>query len=114
MERRVGMRVERIAQGRLESAVELDHVHVRGALGEVLRQHAEPAPDLEHDVGGVELGGATDHVEDVGVDQEVLAELAVRPHAELAHAAQARLRRELGHQPSSRAALASTAASSAS
>ena len=106
------MRVERVAQGRLQLAVELDHVHVGGALGEVLRQHAEPAPDLEHDVGGAELGGAADDVEDVGVDQEVLAQLAVGPDAELAQAAQARLRGELAHQPSSRAALASTAASS--
>ena len=108
------MRVERVAQGRLEPAVELDHVHVRGALGEVLRQHAEPAADLQHHVAGAELGGAADHVEDVRVDQEVLAQLAVGPDAELAQAAQARLRRELGHQPSSRAALASTAASSSS
>ena len=108
------MRVERVAQRRLEPAVDLDHVHVRGALGEVLGQHAEPAADLEHDVLGRERGGAADHVEDVRVDQEVLAELAVRADPELAHAAQARLRRELAHQPSSRAALASTAASSSS
>ena len=106
------MRVERVAQGRLQLAVELDHVDVGRAIGEVLRQHAEPAPDLEHDVGGAELRGAADHVEDVRVDQEVLAQLAAGPDAELAQAAQARLRGKLAHQPSSRAALASTAASS--
>jgi hypothetical protein len=108
------VRVERVAQRRLEPSVELDDVHMGGALGEVLRQHPEPTADLEHHVGGLELGGAADDVEDVGVDEEVLAQLAVGPDAELAHAAQARLRGELAHQPSSRAALASTAASSSS
>ncbi len=109
-----GCGVERVAQRRLEPAVELDHVDVRGPLGEVLGQHAEPAADLEHDVVGAQLRGAADHVEDVRVDQEVLAELAVRADPELPHPAQARLRRELAHQPRSRAALASTAASSSS
>ena len=47
--------VERLAQRRLERAVDLDHVQVRHARREVLRQHAEPAADLEHDVGRVEL-----------------------------------------------------------
>ena len=60
---------------RLERAVELDGVDVGDALGEEARQHAEARPDLEHDVGGVELGEPADHAEDVLVDQEVLAEL---------------------------------------
>ena len=72
------------------AAVDLDDVHVRDARREVLREHAEPAADLQHDVVGRELGGARDHAEDVRVDQEVLAELAVRAHAEL------RRRRRLG------------------
>ena len=114
VERRVGVGVERVAQRRLEPAVELDHVHVLGVVGEVLRQHAEAAADLEHDVVLVQLRGATDHVEDVRVDQEVLAQLAVGPDPELAHPAQARLRGEVAHHPSSRAALASTAVSSSS
>ncbi len=116
------MGVERIAQRRLERAVELDHVHVRDALGQVLGQHAEAAADLEHDVGLGERGGARDHVEQVRVDQEVLAQVALRADAELLHPAQARLDGKLArpaggtaalaHQPNSRAPLACTAASS--
>ena len=108
------MRVERVAQRRLEPAVELHDVDVLRALGEVLREHAEAAADLEHDVALVQLRRPPDDVEDVRVDEEVLAELAVGADLELAQSAQARLRRELAHQPISRAALASTAASSAS
>jgi hypothetical protein len=89
-------------------------VDVPRARREVLRQHAEPAAHLEHDVGGVELGGAGDHVEQVRVDEEVLAEVAVRAHAVLAQAPQARLGGERAHHPNSRAPFASTAASSAS
>ena len=89
-------------------------MHVVGTACEVLREHAEAAADLEHDVGGLERGGAADHVEQVRVDQEVLAELPVGADAELTQAAQARLDREVAHQRSSRAALASTAASSSS
>ena len=78
-----------------------------------------------------QLGRAADHVEDVGVHEEVLAEIAVRADAELAHPAHGRLRHRshtryarlgwlvprctsagLCHQPKSFAALASTAASS--
>ena len=59
-------------------AVDLDGVHVRDALGEVARQHAEARADLEHDVVGRELGEAADHAEDVLVDEEVLAELLLR------------------------------------
>ena len=98
-------------QRRLEAAVDLDHVQVRDARSEVLGQDAEPAAHLEHHVAGIECGEPPDHVEDVVVDQEVLAELAVRPHLELAQAPQARLPR-LVHQPKTRAALRSTSASS--
>ena len=64
---------------------------VAGPLGEVLAEHAEAAADLEHDVVVLEFRSAADHVEDVRVDEEVLAQLAVRPDAELAHAPDARL-----------------------
>ena len=37
----------------LEPPVDLDRVHVRDALGEEAREHAEPGPDLEHDVVGL-------------------------------------------------------------
>ena len=88
------MRVERVAQRRLEPAIELDDVHVRRALGEVLAEHAEAAADLQHDVVGLEFGEPPDHVEDVRVDEKVLPELAVRPDAELTHAPDARLRHQ--------------------
>ena len=67
---------------RLERAVELDGVDARDALGEVLREDAQPGTDLEHDVVLVELGEAPDHAEDVLVDEEVLAEIAVRRDGE--------------------------------
>jgi hypothetical protein len=63
-------------------------VQVGHSRREELRQHAQPAAHLEHDVARVELGGRADHPQDVVVDQEVLPELAVRPHAELAQPAQ--------------------------
>src|SRR5204862_853169 len=71
------------------------------------------AAHLEHDVALVELRHAPDHLEDVVVDQEVLAELAVGPDAELAQAAKAALA-ERTHQPNTRAALRSTTRSSSS
>src|SRR5580765_4968547 len=48
---------------------------------DVCSSDLEPGPDLEHDVVAVELGEAADHAEDVLVDQEVLAELFLRPDA---------------------------------
>ena len=109
VQRGVRVRVQRVPERRLQAAVELDDVHVPRALREVLAEHAEAAADLEHDVVLGQLRGAADHVEDVRVDEEVLAQLAVRPDAELAHPADARLGH---HQPNSLVALASTAASS--
>ena len=121
------MRVERVAQRGLERAVELDHVHVAHPRGEVLAEHAEAAADLEHDVVGLQLRGARDDLEDVRVDQEVLAEVALRAHPEGPHAPQARLdgqgpirggpaRAVAGgrHQPRRRAEFRCTAASSSS
>ena len=108
------MRVERVAQGGLEPAVELDDVDVRDARRQVLAEHAEPAADLEHDVLGRERRRAGDDVEEVRVDEEVLAQLAIRAHAERGQAAQARLGRELAHHPKRRAPFACTASSSAS
>ena len=55
VQRDVVERVDRVAQRGLERAVELDDVDVRDARREVLRQHAEAAADLEHDVVGLEL-----------------------------------------------------------
>ena len=114
---RVGVRAERVAQGRLERAVDLDDVHVARPGGEVLGEHAEAAADLEHDVRGVELGRPADDAEQVRVDEEVLAELALGRMPKLPQPPQAGLPgllEPLGHHPNSRAALASTAASSRS
>jgi hypothetical protein len=60
-------------------------VHVRDPVGEIRGQHAEPRPDLEDDVVGVELGEPADHPEDVLVDEEVLAEFLVRADRGPAH-----------------------------
>ena len=114
VQRRVRVRVQGVAEGGLELAVHFDHMHVRHACGQVLRQHAEPAADLEHYVRGIERRLAPDHVEQVRVDQEVLPEVAVGADPERLHAAQAGLRREAAHQPNRRAAFASTACSSSS
>ena len=106
---------EGVLERRYERAVELDDVDVGGTSRQVLAQHAQAAADLEHDValGGVEFRGALDDPEDVRVDEEVLAEVALGAHAELAQAAQARLGGELaGHHPKRVAALASTRRSS--
>ena len=109
------MRAERILERGNQRAVELDDVDVGGTRGQVLAEHAQPTADLEHDVVVGELGRALDDAEDVRVDEEVLAEVALGAHAELAHAAQARLGGELpGHHPNSVAALASTRRSSSS
>src|SRR5215218_4471818 len=106
------MRVERVAQRRLQRAIELDDVHVRAAGGEVLAQHAQTAADLEHDVRSVELGGALDHAEDVRVDEEVLAEVALRAHPELLEPPQARLGWKVAHHRNRVAAFAVTCSSS--
>ena len=97
----------------LERAVELDDVDVGDALREVLAQHAEAAADLEHDVVRAELRGPRDHVEQVRVDQEVLAQVALGADAERPHPPQARLDGKLAHQPNSRALFSWTAVSSA-
>ena len=109
-----GCGVERVAQRRLEPAVDLDDVHVRGALGEVLGQHAEPAADLEHDVVGLSSAARPITSRMFESIRKFWPSSRFGPDPELAHPAQARLRREVAHQPSSRAALASTAASSSS
>ena len=114
MERHIAEWLERLAQGRLERAVDLHDMEVRHLRREELRQHAEPAADLEHDIARVELGRGADHAQDVVVDQEVLAELAVGADAEGAQAPEARLARLVAHGPSTRAAFASTLRSSSS
>ena len=110
----VGVGVGRVAQRLAQALVDLHHVHVADTLSEVLREHAQAPADLQHDIGAVQLGGTVDHAEDVRVDQEVLPQLAVGAHGELAHPSQARLDGSIGHgahpQPNTRDALRSTVA----
>ena len=84
------------------------------ARREVLRQNSQSPAHLQHHIGRVELRRATDHSEDVVVDQEVLTELAVGAHPEAAQAAQARLARFAAHHPKTRAEFSSTVRSSSS
>ena len=115
VQRRVGERRERVAQRRLQRAVELDDVDVRERAARCSVSTPSPPPISSTTSSGPSSRGALDHAEDVRVDEEVLAELAVGPHAELAQAAQARLAR--GARFTIRraaAALGSTSASSSS
>ncbi len=76
-------------EGWCERAVDLDGVDVRHALGEVARQHAEPGPDLEDDIIRLEGCESPDDLEDVLVDEEVLAEAFLRNDAHRSSAADA-------------------------
>src|SRR5262249_62344624 len=51
------------------------------AFGEPTGEDAEPRADLEHDVCGTEVAHPLDHVEDVLVHEEVLAERLLRLNA---------------------------------
>ena len=100
---------ERLGQRRLERAVDLHDVEVRRPAARGTRTSTpSPPPTSSTTSAASELGGAADHAEDVVVDQEVLAELAVRPDPVSAQAAQAGLARLVGHHPNTRAALRST------
>ena len=68
---------ERGGQPLLERAVDLDGVHQADALGEERGEDAHARPDLEHDVVGVQFREAADDAEQVLVDEEVLAEVAL-------------------------------------
>ena len=65
---------DRGAKRRLERLVDLDGVNMPDAIGEECRQHAEAGADLEDDVLFLELRQPADHAQDVGIDEEVLAE----------------------------------------
>src|SRR5262249_32176270 len=97
---------------------------VRAARGEVLAQDPQAASYLEDDVVLRQLRRAVDDAEDVRVDEEVLAEIALGAHPEAPHPAERRLGREVvrrvagrrrrhrAHPPTSSAALRSTICSS--
>ena len=69
---------EHVLERRLEPPVELDGVHGADARGERRGQHARAGPHLDGDVVGVEVGEPQGDVDDVAVDEEVLAEARVR------------------------------------
>ena len=114
----VRVRVCRVRERLPQTFVDLHDVHVPSAPREVLGQHSEATSDLEHNVARRELGRAADNPEDVGVDQEVLAEVAVGTDAESTHPPQAGLNRPFSHgahpQANTRAALRCTVAPSSS
>ena len=91
---------EHLGERRLEAAIDLDRVDARHLRRQVLGQRPDPRAHLEHDVVGPELREPVDHQQQVVVEQEVLAELAVRAQAVLGEAAQRALPR-LGHQAGS-------------
>ena len=101
-------RVERLAQRLLQPAVELDDVHVGGALGQVLAEHAEPAADLQHDVVRGQLGQRP------MTSRMFESTRKFWPRSRFGRMPNSRMRRMEGlrHQRSSLAAFASTAASS--
>ena len=116
VQRDVRVRVERVAQRRPRAARSSSTTWTwRGALGEVLGEHAEAAADLEHDVVAAPSSAA----------REITSSRfeSIRkfwPSSRFGRIPNAFMRRRLGcagrlaHQPNSRAALASTAASSSS
>ena len=55
VQRDVVKRVDRLAQRRLEAAVELDDVDMRGERRQVLGEHAEATADLQDDIALAEL-----------------------------------------------------------
>ena len=109
VQRRVRVRVQRVAQRRLQAAVDLDDVDVRDALGEVLAEHAEAAADLEHDVLGPSSAARP------MTSRMFESTRKFWPSSRFGRMPNSRIRRMLGwvaHQPNSFAPLASTAASS--
>ena len=62
----------------LQGSVELHGNDIAHPVGEVDGQRTEAGADLEDDVLRRELGQTADHAQDVLVDEEVLAELALR------------------------------------
>ncbi len=104
---------EPLGEVRLEGTVELDRMDTLDALGQVAGQDAEARADLEHDVVLLELREAPDHAEDVLVDEEVLAEIAVRANRQLHGSEKAAAAFTEMRSPSSSASSPRTFASSA-
>src|SRR5262249_60038237 len=80
----------------------LDHVHAAHIRRKTLRQRATAAAHLQHHIVGTQIGVPDDHVQEVRIGEEVLAE-----------AAGGAIRRPGGpHHPKTLAAFASTMRSS--
>ena len=69
----VGVGGEHRPQVGFERGVKLDHVDEPNPLRKALGEDAETASDLEHDVLVGQRREPLDHVEDVAIDQEILA-----------------------------------------
>ena len=70
-----------------DATVDLDRGDRRSRLGERHGQRTEPCADLDDMIVGPDVGQAGDLANDVGVDDEVLAEIAARRQAVFARAA---------------------------
>ncbi len=104
----VGVALERARERLLQPPVDLDCVHVRAALRQPGCERADARADLERDVLALQRGEPLDHAQQVVVDEEVLAELAIGPQAELRQACERDLARRAHGSAKTRAAFAST------
>jgi hypothetical protein len=68
-------------QQRRQPAVQFQTVDRPAAVEQPFREHAQPRPDFKHDIPGIQRRHALDDIEDIGVDQEVLPQPAVRSDA---------------------------------
>src|SRR4030095_6991909 len=92
---------ESLGQVGLEPSVELDRMDVRNPVGEVCGESARSGADFECHVVRAQLREAADDPEDVLVDEEVLAKVALG-------------RRERHSRPKAREAFSSIRAASSS
>jgi len=67
-----------LRQARFERPVDLDGVHPSHTIREVRGENPQTRPDLEDHVVGRQLGESPDDLEDVLIDQEVLAQILLR------------------------------------
>ena len=72
---------QRVGERRLQAPVQLDGVHPGRRPRQGHGQHAQARADLQHHVGGAHGGLADREVDQVLVEQEVLAEVRVGPDA---------------------------------
>ena len=118
-------RADRVEQRLAQALVELHDVHVRGALGEVLGEHAQAAADLQHDVlaarapprarsrrGCSSRSGSSGRGRDRGAPRSGASAAGSAARAPRPPRSRVAGRQTTVHQPNRRAALRSTAAPS--